>query len=31
LFNPRHRAAGGLTVDWHRRIAWDKRLFHIQG
>lgn len=31
LFNPRHRHARGLTVDWHKRIVWDKRLFHIQG
>jgi RES domain-containing protein len=29
LFNPRQSDATGLTIEWHKRIAWDKRLFRI--
>jgi RES domain-containing protein len=29
LFNPRHKDAGGLSVDWHKRVFYDKRLFHL--
>jgi RES domain-containing protein len=29
LFNPRHKDARGLSMDWHRTICYDKRLFHI--
>jgi RES domain-containing protein len=29
LFNPRHKDAGGLAIDWHKTIGYDKRLFHI--
>jgi RES domain-containing protein len=28
LLNPLHKEAKRLAVEWHRRIAWDKRLFH---
>jgi RES domain-containing protein len=28
LFNPLHGEARRLAVEWHKRIAWDKRLFH---
>ena len=27
LFNPLHRSASGIAVEWHRPIAYDKRLF----
>lgn len=30
LFNPRHKDAKGLAMDWHKRVAYDKRLFHLQ-
>ena len=29
LFNPRHADAARLEVEWHRRIAYDKRLFKV--
>ncbi len=29
LFNPSHRDAGSLTIQWHKRIKYDKRLFHF--
>lgn len=29
LFNPLHRDAKGLAVEWHKRISYDKRLFRI--
>jgi len=29
LFNPRQGDARGLTIEWHKRIAWDQRLFRI--
>jgi RES domain-containing protein len=28
LFNPLHKEARRLAVEWHKQIAWDKRLFH---
>ena len=31
LLNPMHRDAGGLTVQWARSIAYDKRLFRVKG
>lgn len=29
LFNPLHADARGLVIEWHKRIAYDMRLFHI--
>jgi RES domain-containing protein len=29
LLNPLHADARGLTVEWHKRIGYDKRLFHV--
>jgi RES domain-containing protein len=31
LLNPIHREAAGVTVEWARSIAYDKRLFRIRG
>ena len=31
LFNPLHRDAAKLKLDWARRIAYDKRLFRLDG
>ena len=31
LLNPLHPDAGGLRVEWVKRIAYDKRLFHVEG
>jgi RES domain-containing protein len=31
LFNPLHADARGLAIAWHKRIAWDMRLFHLSG
>jgi RES domain-containing protein len=31
LLNPLHKDARGLAMDWHQRIEWDKRLFHVSG
>lgn len=27
LFNPLHKSASRLALEWHKRITWDKRLF----
>jgi RES domain-containing protein len=29
LFNPLHTDARGLATDWHKRIGYDRRLFHL--
>ncbi len=29
LMNPRHPEAAGLTLEWARPVAYDKRLFHF--
>jgi RES domain-containing protein len=29
LFNPDQSEAKGLAIEWHKRIAWDQRLFRI--
>lgn len=29
LFNPLHADARGLSIKWNKRIAYDKRLFHL--
>lgn len=29
LFNPLHTEAKGVTVEWHKWIAYDQRLFHF--
>jgi RES domain-containing protein len=31
LLNPLHPEAAGLRVEWVKRIAYDKRLFHLEG
>jgi RES domain-containing protein len=31
LFNPLHVDARGLVIEWHKRIAYDMRLFHLSG
>jgi RES domain-containing protein len=31
LFNPLQADARGLTAEWHKKIAWDQRLFHVSG
>ena len=31
LLNPMHKDATGLTVEWARSIAYDKRLFRMKG
>jgi RES domain-containing protein len=30
LFNPLHRDAKNVAVEWHKRIKFDKRLFHLK-
>jgi len=29
LFNPLHTDARGLAIEWHKRIGYDRRLFHL--
>jgi RES domain-containing protein len=29
LFNPLHVDARGLAIEWHKKIGYDKRLFHL--
>lgn len=29
LFNPLYRDAGNITIEWHKRIKYDKRLFQF--
>ena len=31
ILNPLHPDAGELKVEWAKRIAYDKRLFHLKG
>jgi RES domain-containing protein len=31
LFNPLHADAQGLSMAWHTRVLYDKRLFHLTG
>jgi RES domain-containing protein len=31
LFNPLHVDARGLAIEWHKKIGYDKRLFHLSG
>lgn len=30
LFNPLHIDAKGISIEWHKRIEYDKRLFRIR-
>ncbi len=30
LLNPLHPDAEGLTIEWNKRIEYDRRLFHLQ-
>jgi RES domain-containing protein len=31
LLNPLHADARGLAIEWHKKIGYDKRLFHLSG